>query len=304
MIASSLWLWLCSMVLLFSAAAHAGEAGFEFIGKRQVENLSELSGLAVSQRNPRRYWGLNDSGHAASLFVLDPGPQLYREIAIEGALNHDWEDLASFRLDGKPYLLVADTGNNFSFRGEVSLLLLLEPEHDADQASVEREIRFVFEDGSRDCEAIAVDAVNRQVLLADKGRVPVGLYAVSLDADGKDVVVARRIGDFPDLVPTPSPRVQRLGSARGRGTPTAMDLSSDGRQLAVISYIALNVFDRKPEQTWAEALAKPLISVRLPPVSGFESLAFSADGNSLLLGTEGVIADYYRWTPESGSFAP
>ena len=116
-----------SLVLLPFQASNAAGTGFSPLGERQIPGLTELSGLAVSGLQQDHHWALNDSGHAASLFELDENLNLVREIAISQVLNRDWEDLASFQLDGIPYLLVADTGNNFRLRSEVSLILLREP---------------------------------------------------------------------------------------------------------------------------------------------------------------------------------
>ncbi len=187
-----------SLVLLPFQASNAAGTGFSPLGERQIPGLTELSGLAVSGLQQDHHWALNDSGHAASLFELDENLNLVREIAISQVLNRDWEDLASFQLDGIPYLLVADTGNNFRLRSEVSLILLREPAPGASRATPERIIRFRFEDGSRDCEALAVDVQNRQILLADKGRRPGGLYSLPLDAEsGSFRAIRARPGSQP-----------------------------------------------------------------------------------------------------------
>ena len=36
----------------------------------------------------------------------------YGALTLRHASNYDWEDLAVFELDDKPYLLIADTGDN------------------------------------------------------------------------------------------------------------------------------------------------------------------------------------------------
>lgn len=270
---------------------------FERLGQIESPELTELSGLAISRRQPGLFWAINDSGNAPNLIAVNPQWEVARVLPVEDGYNHDWEDLASFEMDGRSWLLIADTGDNLHLRSEVALILVPEPDLSDKTAKPERVIRFRYEDGSRDCEAVAVDGPGRRVLLADKGRHPVGLYELPLD--GEDGVrVARRIAEFPALVSTAGPRVPTLGGLQGRGTPTAMSLSTDGRRLAVLTYLSLSLFERAGDEDWPAVLARPASrSERLPRVLGFEALAMSPDGQSAVAGTEGRQAQIYRWTP-------
>lgn len=285
-----------SILLLVHASSFAADR-IESIGAKRLSKLPELSGLAASHRHAGHWWGLNDSGNPAELVLLGPGREQVGSVQIQGAVNHDWEDLASFERDGRSWLLIGDIGNNFGFRAEGQLLIVEEPANGQAEVSIEREIRFRFEDGARDCEAVAVDVATGQILLADKGHRPASLYALPL-AHSEGVAVARRIAHFPELVPTPEPKVLGLGALRGRGTPTAMDLSVDGQTLGVLTYLSLSLFHRAPGQSWAEALARPERSMRLPRKTGFEAMAFGAGGD-VLIGSEGLQAHFARWRPLS-----
>lgn len=272
------------------------EAGFAWLGTLAHPALPELSGLAASHRRDGLFWAINDSGNDPALVAIDAGLRVTAVIPVEGAINLDWEDLASFERDGQAWILIADTGDNFGLRAESSLLLVPEPEPGVARATPARVIRFQYEDGPRDCEAVAVDGPGRRVLLADKGRHPVGLYELPLDAPEGVVQTARRIASFPELVPTAPPRVQTLGGSVGRGTATALDVSTDGLRLVVLSYLSATLFERAPGQSWAEALVHPRVSQRLPRDPMFEAMAFDAAGHSALLGSERVPARFYRWT--------
>lgn len=269
--------------------------GFEAVGTLLDDALPELSGLAASHRRPGVQWALSDSGNAPALVALSPELRRLEVVAVEGVINHDWEDLASFERDGQAWLLIADTGDNFSLRAEVSLILVPEPGPGQSTVAPARVIRFRYEDGPRDCEAMAIDAKRGRVLLADKGRHPVGLYELAFDGPDAGVRVARRLADFPDLVPTPAPRVQTLGGARWRGTATAMDLSPDGLSLIVLSTLSATLFRRDVDQDWPAALARPALSQRLPRLPMFESMALETGGGSALLATEARPAQFYRW---------
>ena len=269
---------------------------FDWLGAVADPALPELSGLAPSRRSPGRFWAINDSGNDAALVAIDADLRVAARVAVSGAVNVDWEDLASFEQDGRAWILIADTGDNFAFRTESSLIVVPEPEPGQTRVSAVRTIRFAFEDGPRDCEAVAVDAPARRVLLADKGRHPVGLYELPLDAPQDTVQTARRIASFPDLVPTAPPRVQTLGGSAGRGTATALDVSADGRRMAVLTYLSASLFERAPGQTWAQALVQPRLSQRLPREPMFEAMAFDATGRFAVIGSERVPSRFYRWS--------
>jgi hypothetical protein len=90
--------------------------------------------------------------------------------------------------------------------------------------------------------------------------------------------------------------VQTLCGAVGRGTATALDLTADGRRLLVLTYLSATLFERVPGQDWADVVARPRASHRLPREPMFEAMAFDAAGASALLGSERVPARFYRWT--------
>ena len=285
----------------FGLAAHgnprpdepAPDARFDNLGAIRDPAVRELSGLARSRRYGDLLWGINDSGNAAVLVAIAPGEGIRGQVAVEGATNIDWEDLASFEIEGVPYLAIADTGDNFEMRKSASIIILPEPQPIAETVAPIRILRFTWPDGPRDIESMAVDILNDRILLADKGRQPPGLYALPLHGGGPNPQPVR-IASFPNLIPTPPPRALPLG-AHWRGTPTAMSLSDDGRRLVVLTYESVSTFDRGPDRDWASALRAPVASVRLPVGGAQESVALSADGKTAILASEGPDAWFLRW---------
>jgi hypothetical protein len=264
--------------------------------------LSELSGLAVSRRLAGRWWGLNDSGNAPVLYALGPDGRSQGQVTVSN-LNTDWEDLARYEQDGQAYLAIADTGDNFSFRGQVSIWVLAEPALPADGIATTREIRFRYEDGPRDCESLAADPLRGRFLLIDKGRKPAGLYELPMKfTDGGELAVARRIADLPLIWEGPVSPALPAGVERYRGTPTAIDLSPDGRKLLILTYKHLAEFERRADEDWPQALARgPMRIVRLPRQRILEAAGYDADANSALIGGEDEHAALWRW---NGRFPP
>jgi len=260
-------------------------------GQLQSDELVEASGLAHSQRRPDLLWSLNDGGSKARLYAFDEFGAERGRIRVDGAKNRDWEDLASFTLDGSPYLLVADTGDNNARRKSVWLYVVPEPDVEADD-KVRLEpawsIKFHYPDGPHDTEAVAVDVAGERVLLLTKRDLPPVLYAVPLRPDGDDTVTAERLGEIKSL-----PRPSRQDRENAKFTkdwhwqPTAMDLSPDGRLAVILTYRAVYVYRLAPGRTLYQSLSGQAYALGLGNFPHAESAAFSADSQSIFVTLEG-----------------
>ncbi|HWS27196.1 MAG TPA: hypothetical protein VN259_11580, partial [Xanthomonadales bacterium] len=188
--------------------------------------LGELSGLAPSRSARDRYWAINDGGNGNHLLLVDGRGRVLRKLSVDGVENTDWEDLASFRWQGKNWLLIADTGDNAGERESVVLWLLQEPAHASGSASVgpASALRLRYPDAPHDVEAMTVDADDGAVYLLTKRTVPPVLYRVPLAAAGRvATVTAQRVGAL-DAIPQPSPSdIARDGQlSRFRSQTTAL----------------------------------------------------------------------------------
>lgn len=188
-----------------AAECEAQPSAFERVGTLDDRVLPEVSGMARGRRNPDRLWVHNDSQHPARIHAIDGTGRLRASFAIGGATNLDWEDMASFELEGTAYLLIADTGDNFQLRPVSTLYIVAEPALPTDEKapnappapSVPRarksapgegdgpaslpvawRIDFHFAGGARDCEAVAVDGA--WVYLLTKRVQPPRLYRLPL----------------------------------------------------------------------------------------------------------------------------
>ena len=148
------------------ASAGRAPGQMEFVAAGRVENdkINEASGLARSQRQPGVLWTMNDSGKPWLYAIGLDGAHLGR-VDLNDSDNRDWEDLASFMLDGDPYLLVADIGDNQARYKKRTLYIAKEPRVDDDKTRVDWEIDFEYPNGPRDAESAAVDIENQRVLI-------------------------------------------------------------------------------------------------------------------------------------------
>ena len=266
--------------------------------------ILEASGLAVSRREPGLWWTHPDSGGEPVLEAIGADGTLRGALRIDGVKNIDWEDIASFTLDGRAWLLVADTGDNSARRSDCALYVVPEPDPAELQAGVECvaavawKIPVVYPDGPRDCEAVAVDAGEGRVYLLAKRVTPHGLYVLPLRraAAGEATPKAERVGEMPAFPEAPeAQRLLPLPSGRYRAQPTGMDFAADGSAAVIVTYGDVLVYPRKPDERWAEALARPPETLAPHGLPQAEAAAFGAEAGEILVTSEGAGAPLLRY---------
>ena len=262
--------------------------------------LGEISGLAASHVHEDVLWVINDGGNPAEIFAINRRGRLLARYDVRGARNIDWEDLASFSLDGKHYLLVADTGDNGGLRRDFVLHVFEEPKTLANGTLKPAwSIRARWADGPRDCEAVAVDAAAGKVLLLSKKRKPPELFALPLADPHGEWREARRIGRLAG-VPEADKDLQRSDPELARLSPlvTAADLSPDGRTLAVLTYGSVLFYRRQPGEDWGEAVSRPPEAHDVPLIPQAEALAWSKGGGGLYASGEFRPAPIFYLSPD------
>lgn len=285
--------------LLLATALHAVELAPGYTGPTEVGRLAEphnleQSGLAVSRRTPDLLWTHNDSGGEPILFGLNLDGTRRGSIKVAGVQNRDWEEVTTFELDGRAWVMAAEIGDNFAKHAQSMLHVLadpdpakLDPAHPL-ELSPDYTIHYTYEDGPRDCEALAVDAKERVVYLLSKRDQPTRLYRLPLAAaPATQAAVARFVGsvwNFPQ--PDGMQRLSPLPATGLSGWPTALSFLPDGSGALVLTYGALYIFARTPGESWAEALAREpqLLPAFVLPQA--EAIAVTADGKSIYLCSE------------------
>lgn len=275
---------LLAAALLLAACAPGREPFARLAGLVLDRRLPEISGLAASGIHDDVLWALNDGGNDAALYALTRHGRVLARYRVRGVANTDWEDLAAFKLDGRRYLLVADIGDNGGLRRTLQLHAIAEPDVlQGGTLAPAWSVAFRWPDGSKDAEALAVDAARGEVLLVSKRRHPAQLYAVPLRPRGGGRQVARRLGPVAGIPqPTAAERRARHSRARFKGFVTAADLSPDGRTLALMTYHDLLLYRRRGDETWAQAVARAPEIRELPWIPLAEALAWTRGGRGLL----------------------
>ncbi len=259
----------------------------EVVGSIESKRLDESSGLARSHRDPGLFWSMNDDG-PAEIFALGPNGEKRGRVEVNDAKNTDWEDLASFELDGTPYLLIAAIGDNEKRRKNRRIYVIKEPKPDRKKVSLAWVIEFTYPDGPRDAESVAVDTENERILVLSKRDLPPVLYELPLRPESRDVIEAKRLGPVETLRKPSASDVSNASLTRDwYWQPTAMDISPDNRFAIILTYASVYFFERHGQEDWYATLSRPPLAVSLGRLRNAEAIAITADGTATLLTTEG-----------------
>ncbi len=291
---------LAALAMCVAACAPAPLPFARLAGLITSKDLDEASGFATSRAHQNVLWAINDSSNPARLHALSVRGKVLAQFDVEDAKNIDWEDMASFDLDGKHYLLVADTGDNGGLRNSITLYIFEEPTSLVNGTLRPAwTIRARWPDGPRDCEAVAVDAEGGKVLLVSKKRTPPELFELPLADPGKAWREPRRIGRL-SAVPAADPELKRNDPTMAKlfSQVTAADLSPNGQTLAVMTYGSVMFYRRQPGEDWGAAVARDPEAHDVPLIPQAEALAWSAGGGGLYASGEFNPAPIFYLTPE------
>lgn len=203
--------------------------------------LNEASGLAASQKTSGILYTHNDSGGEAAVYVINSKAMLAAKVYLEGARNHDWEDIAvgPEPESKKSCIYVADIGDNNAKRSYVSVYRFEEPALVDTLIKITNydQINIEYEDGARDAEALFVDPLSWDIYIISKREENVGLYRIAYPYSLKEINIATKECTLPISF------------------VTAADISHDGKKILVKTYTSLYQYRRKREQSIAKALS-------------------------------------------------
>lgn len=266
--------------------------------------LNELSGLAASPSNASVLWGINDSGNASNLYAIDKhtGADL-GHVRLEGVVNVDWEDLASFSLDGRSWLLIADVGDNRAVRQLVHLWLVSEPVANSENrysGSIQpkADIAYVYPEGARDSESVDVDTRNQQIVIISKREPLPRVYRLPLVTSTPDsVLTAEFLGEVPELQqPTLSDELVFGQYASSVSQTTALsirDLADGGQQALLLTYKQAYLYSKQAGQGWGEVFAQKPTIIAMPRLPQAEALSFDQNENLFWLTSEQLPTPLY-----------
>ena len=276
----------------------------QLVGTIKESDVTESSGLAISRTTDNAFWTHNDSGHSPCLYLIATNGKSLARCKLKKARNIDWEAMGSFLHGGKPWLMVADVGDNSLNRTDYRIYLLPEPELSQKKKkkksrhkleSTVAKIGFAYDDGNHNVEAAAVSPDGKSIWFIEKiytndaRPIQPGIYRLPLidaDFDGDSSEDANRETNQ-DANKNAGARVAtRLANYPIRNV-TGMAFSPDGRRLIVRNYLNAHVYTRPEGRTWEETVkqTKPT-PVVLPIQSQGEAICFTVDSKSVLITSE------------------
>lgn len=240
------------------------------------KTINESSGIACSRRKKGVFWTHNDSGGKPRLYAFNNKGESLGTFDVTGARAIDWEDMASVRLGKTSYLVLADVGDNNARRKDCALYLIKEPALPAGRKPapgkirIAKIIRFKYPDGPQNCEAVAVDAATKTIIVITKATTPLAkVYAVRIPkGKGKSVATAWPV------------------SVLAIASVTAMDISPDGSRCIVLTYGPAYEYARKKGEKWKDAFGRQPHEIKMPARAQGESICYGSDGKTLYLTSE------------------
>lgn len=234
--------------------------------------LNEISGIAASRINKDIYYVHNDSGGKNEVYALDKKGKLVAILILTGVKNRDWEDIAIGPGPGTgiPYIYVGEIGDNNGKHRNLCLYLFKEPVLSAKTVKRNKNIKiteidslgFIFADGPKDCETLMIDPANGDVWLVSKREAKVGVYQIPAPLRTDTLNVAKRVLtlNFPLAV--------------------SGDISPQRNYILIKTYGNVYGWQLKPNQSIAEALSSPPVTLPYEVEPQGEAICFSASGKS------------------------
>lgn len=238
--------------------------------------LAELSGLAPSGRRGV-YWGVNDSGNEPLLHALDSAGRDLGAVAVAGATNVDWEDIAQGPCVIAPgrCLYIADIGDNPGNRASVRVYRVPLPEiPGAGMQGRAIPLDFIelrYPDGPRNAEGLVVSEQGWLAIVTKELFEPPVMYRAPL-ARARSPVVLESVTRLPMM----------SNAAIGRQV-TGAALSPDEDLLITRTYVSLHAY--RLSRGSAAPLTPPA-GVPIPVVESQGEAVMFAGSDQLVLGSE------------------
>jgi hypothetical protein len=198
-------------------------------------SLKEISGIAVSYKNPGLIWVHNDSGGEAALFGIGFDGKIIAKITLTGAANTDWEAMSLGKCGEDECFYIGNIGDNSLNRDDYSIFVFNEPviPQSTELVSLEvsdwTEYPFVYEDGYHNSEALAVNT-DGAVYIFSKEISVTQVYSAPL-LDTQNTTELKKIGQIDTGIEVPGYPAEAQPSL-----VTGADINRNGTRLLLRTY--------------------------------------------------------------------
>jgi len=256
-----------SMTNLYSYADDPNFGERQDLGLLAYDPINEVSGIAMSRKNPNVLWTQNDSGDEARLYAFNLQGSHLGVYNIDGIDNRDWEDIAvgSGPEDNETYIYVGDIGDNSAQHDLKFIYRIPEPVVDSNQAPVDTSITgaetitFQYPDGNRDAETLMIDPLTKDIYIISKRENQVRVYLAAYPQSTTQTIILEQVATL-NLTLT-------VGG----------DISPSGLEILIKTYNTMHYWCRTPEQTLSQAFENEPVTVLYVPEPQGEAVAWASD---------------------------
>ena len=277
----------CGQQVISSASSARQQATFSApIDRGALDNpdIVEASGIVASRKNANALWTHNDSGGAPEVYLISDRGKMLATYVLAGVKSRDWEDIAigPGPVAGETYVYVGEIGDNNARHPVKTIYRFIEPMADEPQANAPQTdesttidtirqidaIRVMYPDGARDAETLLVDPLTKDLYIISKRERLVNIYRSAFPQSIDSLNALEKLGQLP------REQVGILEQLVGG------DISADGKEVLLKSYVQVFYWQREDEQTSLVDLlqTKPKVLPYVPEPQG-EAIAFAADGS-------------------------
>lgn len=275
-------------LFLSSTCAEVQFSTVNVLGTVSAGRLDENSGLAVSRVHARIVYGQNDHGDSNRVFALDPmSGDLKATLTIDGAHNHDWEDLCvgpcGQGLSGS-CLYIGDIGSG-NKQLPRTIYKVREPSTIEDSTLPVLDT-YTFTWAEDDAESLMIDP-SGDLYIISKVHGGDALFA-KLPRSGWSSAHPVHVGVHDSV---------RLGLRTSHNDPQGADLSPDGRYLLVKTEESVVVYEFSAAQDYVSELGqlRPRVVTTYVRRPSGESVAWTgaSDGFYTLPEGQNPVFNYY-----------
>jgi hypothetical protein len=254
------------------------------IGTITDRRLNEISGITASRRSVGVWWVHNDSADLPRIFAINSSGKLLGIFRVVGAINVDWEDIASGpAADGGPALYIADIGDNEKSRDAVVIYRVKEPDlstgGESGQTEPAEPFQLRYPDGEHNAEALIVDPESGRLYVITKTRsTPCSVYRSPLPL---------KLGEPMTFELMTGAAVAAISQLR---LVTGAAASPDGSRVAIRTYFSGFELLRASGKGFETIFDSRPLSVSLPLEQQGEAIAYTRDSSYLVTTSEKLPA--------------
>ena len=249
---------------------HAFDSG-RIVGAISDPSLDEVSGIAASYNTPGSLWVEEDSGNPNTISLLTSDGKLLGAVSLDRVTNRDWEDMsiAPGPTDGVHYIYLADIGDNDKKYDIKYIYRFPEPPATiGGSISIFDVMSFSFPDGIKNCEAMMIDPLTKDIYVISKESGKAVVYLASYPQPLNKNFVLTKIGSLP---------ISKV---------TAADISPDGTEILIKNYVQVFYWKRNLNQTISFTLKQNPLLLPYQIEEQGESICFAKDASGFYTTSE------------------